>query len=369
MKMWLDCPCMFTHMFMMLVTGCTGTSALNHVTLPNFAVVVADDVGWNDVGFHNKQRQTPHLNALAATGIRLEQHHVFMYCAPTRASLLSGRYPYHTTQTFPELLQRTPDGRGHLPFSGLQRAYVLLPALLKLRGYSSHQYGKWHQGWYRQELTPTGRGFDTSSGFVCDSDFCHKDHWVDPGKAAFAPCIGTNWWESNQPPATNVSGINVADHIAAHAVATIRSAKPSQPLYLHTEFWEQHAPIQEDERWVSLYDPAVVPDECRRISGAMVSHLDAAVFNITAALQETGRWRNTIFVFLSDNGGDIRPHGGTNCSCGPSNLCTRQPGECVFRQGLGACGSNAPLRGGKFTLFQGGTRYGRRLNSPARAFN
>ena len=57
-----------------------------------------------------------------------------------------------------------------------------------------------------------------------------------------------------------------------------------------------------------------------------------------------------------DNGGDIQPHGGTNCSCGPSNLCTRQRGECVFRQGLGACGSNAPLRGGKFTLFEGGTR-------------
>ena len=72
-----------------------------------------------------------------AGGVILEQHHVFMYCAPTRASLLSGRYPFHTTQTFPELLSTAPDERGALPFSGLQRGYVLLPALLKRRGYST----------------------------------------------------------------------------------------------------------------------------------------------------------------------------------------------------------------------------------------
>ena len=145
-------------------------------------------------------------------------------------------------------------------------------------------YAQWHQGWYKPEFTPKGRGFDTSSGFLCDSFYCHKDHWVDPGQAMFGPCIGTNWWETDAPPSVNVSGTNAADRIAASAVSVILSAPASKPLYLHMEFWLQHAPIQEDARWIDLYVNAS-QDTCRRVSSAMVSHLDAAVQNVTAALK------------------------------------------------------------------------------------
>jgi len=151
---------------------------------------------------------------------------------------LTGRYPFNTIQEFPE---------GN---AGTQLSYTMLPALLKKAGYRSHQLGKWHQGYWAKEYTPAYRGFDTSLGYLCVSKF---DHWGDPGKATYANCTGTDWWNTYDPPKQNYSGIHIADVIANSAVDIITNHPPSIPLYLHAAFYNIHEPIQEDQKYIDLY--------------------------------------------------------------------------------------------------------------------
>ena len=124
---------------------------------PNIIFVLADDLGFNDVGYHNPDIITPHIDALARTGVTLEQNYMQPLCTPSRSSLLTGMYPYHIGRQQWVIYPTTP--------TGLTLNRTLLPEVLKDLGYDTHLVGKWHLGHCNDAYLPLSRGFDTHFGY------------------------------------------------------------------------------------------------------------------------------------------------------------------------------------------------------------
>ena len=129
----------------------------SHEKQPNIIFILADDLGYGDVGFTGGNVATPHLNKLAAEGTVLQQHYVQPLCSATRGSLLTGRYPIHLGLQHNVIRPAEP--------RGLPLHETTLPQVLKSYNYSTHAVGKWHQGFYKWAYTPLYRGFDSFLGF------------------------------------------------------------------------------------------------------------------------------------------------------------------------------------------------------------
>ena len=125
-----------------------------HRTQPHIVHIVADDIGWNDLGYANNAIHTPHIDALAGAGVTLGRFYAAKECAPTRTSILTGRIPFHYGY------YENPSDDGGVPLN-----YTMLPEVLKAAGYETHALGKWHAGFRTKEHTPTYRGFDTFLGY------------------------------------------------------------------------------------------------------------------------------------------------------------------------------------------------------------
>ncbi|CAG2174271.1 unnamed protein product [Oppiella nova] len=124
---------------------------------PNVILLVADDMGWADVGYHSDHVLTPNIDTLAADGIVLNQYYTQPLCSPSRGALLTGVHPIHTGLQNSVLMDWAP--------TGLPLQYKLWPQYLKQFDYSTHIVGKWHLGFAKAEYTPTYRGFDSHIGF------------------------------------------------------------------------------------------------------------------------------------------------------------------------------------------------------------
>ena len=124
---------------------------------PNIIFVLADDLGFNDVGYHNPNIITPHIDELARTGVTLEQNYMQPLCTPSRSSLMTGMYPYHIGRQQWVIYPTTP--------TGLTLNQTLLPEALKSYGYDTHLVGKWHLGHCNKQYLPLSRGFDTHFGY------------------------------------------------------------------------------------------------------------------------------------------------------------------------------------------------------------
>ena len=133
---------------------------------PNIVLIVADDLGWADVPWHDHSVPAPNIHHLAHTGLILNQSYVQQVCTPSRAALLTGMYPYH--------LGRQHRALKPLRAGGIPTNFTLLPQLLKQQGYSTHMIGKWHLGYCSWDYTPTRRGFDTFYGTYLGV----LDHWT-----------------------------------------------------------------------------------------------------------------------------------------------------------------------------------------------
>ena len=131
---------------------------------PNIVFVLVDDWGFSDVGFKNPKVISPNFDDLAKTGLVLNRHYVYMYCSPSRASLLTGRWPHHAHQWNPPM---------QAPI-GTNINMTMLPAKLNQAGYSTHMVGKWHLGMFDPAYLPVSRGFDTSTGFLYGAE----DHFT-----------------------------------------------------------------------------------------------------------------------------------------------------------------------------------------------
>ncbi|MGD9647785.1 MAG: arylsulfatase [Pirellulales bacterium] len=291
-------------------------------TKPNILLIVADDLGWSDVGWHGGFGKTPHMDKLVREGIELDQHYVQPVCTPTRTALMSGRYPgrFGPHALAPSNLRAMPPDT------------VTMAAALKSLGYHTYQCGKWHLG-SRAEWGPTAFGFDHGYGTLTGA----ADPWTH--KYRHGPYEDT-WHRDGQR--LDEAG-NATELIAAEAVRRIEEQQG--PWFVYVAFHAVHTPVDAPDDFKRLYDGVKYHDDpakqdSRLRMAAMVAQLDAKVGQFVAALERTGQRDNTLIVFTSDNGGI-------------ESLKNAYVGD-VADSPLNS--ENDPLRGQKAQLYEGGVR-------------
>lgn len=272
---------------------------------PNIVFMLADDLGRADCGFMGgKDIQTPHLDKLAGAGAVLDQFYVQPLCSPTRAALMTGRYPMrHGLQVGVV----RPWARYGLPLE--ERT---LPQALKEAGYETAIVGKWHLGTFQPGYLPLQRGFDHQYGHY-NGAIDYFTHMRDGG---------FDWHRDDKENRDEGYSTHL---LAKEAARLIRERDAKKPLFLYVPFNAVHSPHQVPEEYLKPYGHL---KGSRRIYAGMLAAMDEAVGQIATAIDEAGMRRNTLFIFSSDNGG-------------PS------PGQVT---------DNGPLRAGKSTLYEGGTR-------------
>jgi arylsulfatase A-like enzyme len=281
--------------------GCAAPAA---ETGPNIVFLLADDMGYADTGFHGSEIKTPNIDGIAARGAKLEQFYVQPVCSPTRAALMTGRYPMrHGLQVGVV----RPWAQYGLPLDERTLAQALKEA-----GYTTAICGKWHLGHFQPEYLPTKRGFEHQYGHY-NGALDYFTHIRDEG---------FDWHRDDKVCRDEGYTTHL---IAKEAVRLIKEQPASKPLFLYVPFNAVHAPHQVPEKYK---EPYAALKEPRRTYAGMVAAMDEAIGQIVAAIDEKGLRKNTLFIFSSDNGGPA-------------------PGRVT---------SNGPLRAGKGTLYEGGVR-------------
>jgi arylsulfatase A-like enzyme len=304
-------------------------SALAAPDRPNILHIVADDLGWKDVGFNGgTDIKTPNLDALAGGGAKFSQFYCQSICTPTRAALMTGRYPLrYGLQTI-----AIPGPATY----GLDTAEVLLPQVLKEAGYQTAIIGKWHLGHADQKFWPRQRGFDYQYGpMIGELDyFTHSDAGV------------RDWFRNNQ--VVHEEGYTT-QLLGADAVKYIESQDGKKPFFLYLTFNAPHTPYQAPEAYVAKY--AHLPDPTRRTYAGMVDCLDENIGKVVAALERKGLRENSLIFFHSDNGGTRNA------------LFAGQMAD--LSKVVLPC-DNGPYREGKGTLYEGGHRVAACANWPGK---
>ena len=284
---------------------------------PNIVYILADDLGWKDVGFHGGTIRTPHLDRLAQKAVRLERFYTEPYSTSARAALLTGRYPMrYGLQTL-----------SILPWSeyGLPASERLMPQALKDAGYRTAMIGKWQLGHHKKEFWPTRRGFDSFYGSLNgDIDCARKTNRLNQA----------DWYRDErlikeEGYCTKLIGMEGARIIEKHDSA--------RPLFLYVSFGVPQAPLRAPKEYMESYKN--IGDEQRRTYSAMVTAMDDAVGMMVAALDHKGMTSDTLIVFHSDNGGAL-----------PNKYPTGDGDvQRVFSD-------NGPYRDGKGSLYEGAVR-------------
>jgi arylsulfatase B/arylsulfatase I/J len=307
---------------------------------PHIFFILADDYGFNDVGYHENAVSgpnpsgahttsavagapaTPTIDQLAREGCRLEMYYVQPLCSPTRGTIMTGRYPSHTG-IGPNVIRPVS------PYA-MPKDEVLIPQLLKKVGYATHAVGKWHLGYCDERYSPLYRGFDSFCGYLngaedywqhtrADSGFSGLDFRNGSGTDVLPPSHNSSWGVYSSV----IFGQEVA-RIATHHGAT---AAKSTPLFVYFPFQSVHAPLQAPESYLQEYKE--VNDTARKKTCAMISAMDDAVAVALAGYKSAGLWDDTVTVFSTDNGGPLGATGDHN---------------------------NYPLRSGKAHNWEGGVR-------------
>ncbi len=296
---------------------------------PNVLLIVTDDLGYNDVGFQGaRDIPTPHLDRLAASGIRCTDGYVsYPVCSPSRAGFITGRYQQRFGYEF------NPKWDATAVTHGLPLSETTLADSLRSAGYTTGVIGKWHLGAHPQ-FHPNRRGFDEFYGFLGGGHRflpgSHVDVEVGAGKKSAthadaehaSPMLRNSTEESEPPELTTKLGEEAAASVTRHARGT-------KPWFLYLAFNAPHTPLQARADMLKKF--AHIADERRRTYAAMVATVDEAVGRILSALDATGQRERTLIFFISDNGGPMTKRN-ANASV------------------------NSPLRGQKGDVFEGGIR-------------
>lgn len=295
---------------------------------PNIVFVLADDLGYGDVGYNGGPAPTPRIDRLVRDGVELTQHYVAHLCSPTRAALLSGRFWSRFGVTSPQAERAFPWDT------------VTLPQALQSVGYDTAITGKWHLG-SLPEWGPRKFGFDHTYGSLGGG----VGPWVHRYKVG--PYMQT--WHRDDDLLEEQG--HVTDLVAREAVQWIES-RGERPFFLYVPFQAVHLPLKEPPEWLDRV-PAGITGEVPRHYAACVMHLDDAVGRIVDAVERAGKRESTLIVFTSDNGGSWAENGDT-----------KYPDD-VYPSGK-LVGRNVPFRGQKGQLYEGGIHVAAVANWPGR---
>jgi len=316
--------------------------------LPNIVLFVIDDLGYAELGCQgNTDIPTPNIDQLAENGIRFTQAYVAnSYCSPSRAGLMTGRYPNRFGYNSNIVGHQNEDPNLGLPMEETTLAEHLLEA-----GYVSAAIGKWHLG-ATAKFHPFRQGFDEFFGFM------HEGHYYVPppyqgvhtmmrrrvlpgggsgrwaskdGKTIYSTHMGHNEpdYDANNPILRGSQPVEessyLTDAITRESVNFIER-NDDKPFFLYVAYNAVHSPLQASDAYMARFSH--IKDVHRRIFAAMLANVDESVGEIVQTLREQGMEDNTLIVFLSDNGGPTRE----------------------------LTSSNLPLRGGKGSYYEGGIR-------------
>jgi arylsulfatase A-like enzyme len=285
---------------------------------PNILFILADDLGYGDLSCYGRpDYQTPHLDRLAAQGVRFENaYSASPVCTPTRCAFITGRYPARTRVGIEEPLTERGDLGERAEILGLPPEHPTIASLLKQSGYQTSLIGKWHLG-YLPNFGPVQSGFDEFFGIMSGAAdfFTHKDMRGD-----------ADLYEGKVP----VERIGYTTEMLTQRAVEYVSRKRTNPFYLSLHYTAPHWP------WEGPHDQEVSRNLGKGYDGftaggslktyaAMMKSLDDGIGEVLRALDRSGQSRNTLVIFTSDNGGERFSY-------------------------------NWPFRGQKFSLFEGGIR-------------
>jgi arylsulfatase A-like enzyme len=337
---------------------------------PHIIFLMADDLGFNDVGYSDPTVKSPNIDALASAGVKLGSVYTWNWCAPSRGAMLSGRYAPFTGY---EQAGDGPKDDGTIEVFPLRYPLVSERLLNSSANYTTVMIGKWHLGYATPRHTPEARGFMEYLGYLTGAEdyYTHK-------KSVLKQCPDTTdlWRGSSHSNGTVIqsrpgnesryfpvySTLFFTDFITDEIRKHPTSEKGNRPFFAYASYQSVHGPLEVPKRFFDLYeDQGANQDACqwaknkghgfecanpgkfggqncycnRLLVKAQVAALDEAVGNITDALKDAGMWESTVFVFMGDNGGPtFEGH------------------------------SNTPLRGGKLNFFEGGVRPAAFVSSP-----
>ncbi len=309
----------FLSLFAVLIGFAATAASAATAAQPNIVYILADDLGWTDLGCQGSQYyETPSIDRLARQGMRLLRYYNSQNCAPTRAVLMSGQYAPRTGIYTVNTLERGEDvdRRMKVPANAtkLPLDKFILPQALKAAGYTTGMFGKWHLG-NEGGHHPLQRGFDEA--LVSDSKHFNF---------------------TTTPPVEYPEGQYFADFLTERAVDFI-SRHREKPFFLYVPHYAVHTPVQAKADYVAAWEKKPIKGtHWNATYAAMVQSVDESVGRIMAKLEELKLADNTVIIFSSDNGG----LGGYHRTEAPSE-----------KKGFT---DNTPLRGGKGTLYEGGIR-------------
>ncbi len=319
---------------------------------PNIIYIMADDMGYSDIGCYGSEIETPHLDALAADGLRFTQFYNTARCCPTRASLLTGLYPHQAG------IGHMMNDRGHPGYRGdLNRHCVTIPEVLQSAGYRSYMAGKWHVTKQAHAKSPADkhnwprqRGFDRFYGTIHGAGSFFDPNTLTRGNQYLSPFADPAYPLAEQEDET----FYYTDAIADHSVRFIREHErgaEDRPFFLYVSFtaahWPMHAREQDIAKYAGRYDAGYqairdaryrrmvelgvidaastinweIPEDWKEtehwewdkrnmeVYAAMIDRMDQGIGQIVTALQETGQWDDTLLCFFQDNGGCAEAYG------------------------------------------------------------
>jgi arylsulfatase A-like enzyme len=304
-------------MFLVLFIGVATAQS----TRPNILLILTDDLGYHDVSYYGtKDLRTPNIDQLCKSGIRFDNFYANSpVCSPTRASLMTGKYPDYVG--VPGLIRSTPtDNWGYLDPSA-----ILLPALLKRAGYHTALIGKWNLGLESPNL-PNEKGFDLFHGWLEDM----MDDYITKRR------FGKNYMRLNKD-SIDPAG-HATDIFTAWSVEYINNcAKQKEPFFLFLSYNAPHFPVQPPLEYLDkVKNREQGISETRAKLVAFIEQTDDAIGKVIQALKQTGQYENTLIIFTSDNGGHL-PTGA----------------------------NNGPVRDGKQSMYEGGLRVPAVVSWPA----
>ena len=288
--------------------------------VPHVLLAVADDLGWNDVSFHGSEISTPNLDRLALGNhsAHLVNYYGQSICTPARSSMLTGRYASHTGMQHSYWVQGQAGGLP-LKFKTLADRFAEV-------GYARHAVGKWHLGFESWSYTPLGRGFESYYGYLGGGE-----DYLSHKTGGFVDLT------ANRTAVLTAGGVYSTVLFADQAIARINdhaALGDRRPLFLYLAFQAVHSPLQAPQEWIDRYSWLTDPN--RRVMAAMTSCMDEQFGRVVDALEGAGMWSQTVLAFVADNGGP--PY---------------------------VANSNWPMRGGKWTMWEGGTHLTGFIHAPS----